>query len=68
MTEVTSSQLTTIRKELSTAFRAELQTLSGGPRGLKKKTIDDLVAGHADGMRNMIQGLVRAGIITILDP
>lgn len=70
MNQIKLSDLKAKMKAVSNEYRKELDAMAKTkerPAGLKKTTIDDLVSGHSDGMRNAVTMLRAAGIIEVDD-
>ncbi len=70
MAKITKEKVATLTKTIGDQYRIELDAMAktkDRPFGFTKKTIEDLVSGHTDGMRNMILALRAQGIVEVED-
>lgn len=64
---MTSAEYDMLRKTITEQFKIEIDAMTGPKPKLSKKQAADLLAGHDDGMRNLIMGLRAKGIVSIID-
>jgi hypothetical protein len=67
---ITTTELGARVSLLKSAFNEQLQAFASkgrGRGGLSKKSIEDLNAGFADGVRSMYQDLARIGVLELIE-
>jgi hypothetical protein len=67
---ITKDKIIALVTTIGEQYAAELDSNAKSkerPFGFTKKQIEDLKAGHADGLRNMVAALRAQGIITVED-
>ena len=68
--KTTKEKIATLTMTIADQYRTELEAMAktkDRPHGFTKKTIEDLVSGHTDGMRNMVLALRAQGILDVED-
>lgn len=64
---MTSAEYDILRRTVAKQFKIEIDRMTGPKPGLSKKQAADILAGHEDGMRNMILALRAKGVVAVMD-
>jgi hypothetical protein len=67
MTKITAEKIKTLTATVHAEYAEEVEKLMGPKPGLSKKQAADLLAGHQDGVRNMIVALRTQGFIEVTE-
>jgi hypothetical protein len=64
---ITAKEYEILRRTVEEQFKIEIDAMTGPKPKLSKKTATDIVAGHSDGMRNLMLALRAKGVLVVTD-